>query len=44
MTAERRALAILLHRGDDSFIWQVAAAKPMTDDEFDAWFRRTAHD
>lgn len=44
VTAERRALAILLHREDDSFVWRVAAAKPMTDDEFDAWFRRTIHD
>lgn len=44
VTAERRALAILLHREDDSFVWKVTAAKPMADDEFDAWFRRTAHD
>lgn len=40
MSADRRALTVMLVRDDDSFVWRVAAAKPMGPAEFAAWFRR----
>ena len=44
ITAEQRALSVLLYRDDDSFVWRVAAAKPMTAQEFETWLGRTTHD
>jgi hypothetical protein len=40
VTAERRALGVLLVRDDDSFIWRVARAKPMSGAEFEMWLGR----
>ena len=44
ITGERRALAVVLYRDDDSFVWRVAAAKPMTAHEFETWLGRATHD
>jgi hypothetical protein len=40
LTAEQRAIGVLLFRQDDSFIWRVARAKPMSAVEFDNWLGR----
>jgi hypothetical protein len=40
VTADRRAIAVLLYRHDDSFVWRVAAAKPQTTAEFETWLER----
>jgi hypothetical protein len=40
VTAEQRAVAVLLYRNDDSFIWRVAVAKPQTAAEFETWLGR----
>jgi hypothetical protein len=40
VTAERRAINVLLVRDDGAFVWQVAAAKPMGAAEFEAWLGR----
>jgi hypothetical protein len=42
VTTERRALIVLLVRFDDSFVWRVAAAKPMSGAEFQIWFERNS--
>jgi len=42
VTAEHRAVGILLFRHDDSFIWRVARAKPMSGAEFATWLRRNS--
>jgi hypothetical protein len=39
-TAERRAVGVLLFRKDDSFVWRVARAKPMSGVEFETWLGR----
>jgi hypothetical protein len=44
VTAERRAVAVLLFRNDDSFVWRVAGAKPMSDTEFEVWLGRTGNE
>lgn len=41
VTAERRAIGVLLFRNDDSFVWRVARAKPMSAVEFEIWLGRT---
>ncbi|HET8658498.1 MAG TPA: hypothetical protein VFM55_05815 [Micromonosporaceae bacterium] len=41
VTAERRAVGVLLFRNDDSFVWRVARAKPMSGVEFETWLGRT---
>jgi hypothetical protein len=41
VTVERRAVSVLLVRDDDSFVWRVAAAKPMGASEFETWLGRT---
>ncbi|WP_432830020.1 hypothetical protein [Dactylosporangium sp. CA-092794] len=43
MTAERRAIAVLLFRHDDSFVWRVARAKPMNGAEFESWLGRNSN-
>jgi hypothetical protein len=40
VTAEHRAIAVLLYRHDDSFVWRVAVAKPQTTAEFETWLER----
>jgi hypothetical protein len=40
VTAERRAVGVLLFRDDDSFVWRVARAKPMSGVEFETWLGR----
>jgi hypothetical protein len=42
VTAERRAVAVLLFRYDDSFVWRVARAKPMSGAEFETWLGRNS--
>lgn len=42
VTVERRALFVLLTRNDDSFVWRVALARPMTRTEFKDWLERGA--
>lgn len=42
VTVERRALFVLLTRNDDSFVWRVALARPMTGAEFKDWLEREA--
>ncbi|MDG4820592.1 hypothetical protein O7635_01840 [Asanoa sp. WMMD1127] len=42
VTAERRAVGVLLFRDDDSFVWRVARAKPMSGAEFEAWLERSS--
>jgi hypothetical protein len=44
VTAERRAIGVLLFRNDDSFIWRVARAKPMSAGEFEIWLGRTSNE
>lgn len=44
VTADRRAVAVLLIRGDDSFVWRVAYAKPQNAEEFEIWLGRTGHE
>jgi hypothetical protein len=44
VTAERRAIGVLLLRDDDSFIWRVARAKPMSGAEFEIWLGRTSNE
>jgi hypothetical protein len=43
VTVERRALFVLLVRNDDSFVWRVALARPMTGTEFRDWLGRGAY-
>jgi hypothetical protein len=40
VTAERRAVGVLLFREDDSFVWRVARARPMSGAEFETWLGR----
>jgi hypothetical protein len=40
VTAQRRAVGALLLRDDDSFVWRVARAKPMSGVEFETWLGR----
>ncbi|MFB9178194.1 hypothetical protein ACFFX1_08610 [Dactylosporangium sucinum] len=40
VTAGHRAVGVLLFRQDDSFVWRVARAKPMSGTEFEAWLGR----
>jgi hypothetical protein len=40
VTAERRAITVLLWRDDDAFVWVVAAARPMGGAEFETWLGR----
>ncbi len=40
VTAEYRAVGVLLFRDDDSFVWRVARAKPMSGAEFETWLGR----
>jgi len=40
VTAENRAVGVLLFRDDDSFVWRVARAKPMSGAEFETWLGR----
>lgn len=40
VTVERRAIFVLLVRNDDSFVWRIALARPMTGLEFEDWFGR----
>lgn len=40
VTAEQRAVMVLLYRNDDSFVWRVAVAKPQTAAEFEIWLAR----
>jgi hypothetical protein len=42
LTAERRAVGVLLFRHDDSFVWRVARAKPMSGAEFETWLGRNS--
>ena len=42
VTAERRAVNVLLARDDDAFVWRVVAAKPMGAIEFETWLGRTS--
>ena len=42
VTAERRAVGVLLFRDDDSFVWRVARAKPMSGAEFETWLGRNS--
>ena len=42
VTAERRAISMLLIRHDDSFVWRVTVAKPMDISEFEAWLERSS--
>jgi hypothetical protein len=41
VTADGRAIGVLLFRNDDSFVWQVARAKPLNATEFEMWLGRT---
>jgi hypothetical protein len=41
VTSERRAISVLLVRDDDSFVWRVAACRPMSVIEFEIWLDRT---
>ena len=41
VTADRRAVGVLLFRHDDSFVWWIARAKPLTATEFATWLGRT---
>ncbi|MET7398067.1 hypothetical protein ABZS66_31705 [Dactylosporangium sp. NPDC005572] len=40
VTADHRAIGVLLYRQDDSFVWRVARAKPMSGVEFETWLGR----
>jgi hypothetical protein len=40
VTADRRAIGVLLVRNDDSFVWRVARAKPLSAVEFEIWLGR----
>ncbi len=40
VTSEHRAIAVLLVREDDSFVWRVSHAKPMGAVEFETWLER----
>jgi hypothetical protein len=42
VTAERRVLGVFLFRHDDSFVWRVARAKPMSGTEFETWLGRSS--
>ncbi|MER7009023.1 hypothetical protein ABT297_39095 [Dactylosporangium sp. NPDC000555] len=42
VTAEHRAIAVLLVRDDDSFVWRVARAKPTSGAEFETWLGRNS--
>jgi len=44
VTADQRAVAVLLARDDDSFVWRVAYAKPQNAEEFETWLGRTGHE
>jgi len=44
VTAEHRAIGVLLVRNDDSFVWRVAHAKPMGAIEFEIWLGRTSNE
>jgi CO/xanthine dehydrogenase Mo-binding subunit len=44
VTADQRAIAVLLARGDDSFVWRVASAKQQNAEEFETWLGRTGHE
>lgn len=40
VTADQRAIGVLLARGDDSLVWRVTAAKPLSAAEFETWLER----
>jgi hypothetical protein len=40
VTAERRAIGVLMFHQDDSFVWRVARVKPMNGVEFETWLGR----
>jgi hypothetical protein len=40
VTADRRAVGVLLFRNDDSFVWRVARARPLSAAEFEIWLGR----
>jgi hypothetical protein len=42
VTADRRVLGVFLFRHDDSFVWRVARAKPMSGTEFETWLGRNS--
>lgn len=44
VTAERRAIVLMLVRPDDSFVWRVVSARPMGTQEFETWLGRTSDD
>jgi hypothetical protein len=41
VTADHRAIGVLLFRNDNSLIWRVARAKPLSAAEFETWLGRT---
>lgn len=41
VTAAQRAIAVLLYRHDDSYVWRVGAANPQTAAEFEIWLARS---
>lgn len=40
VTGDQRALGVLLARDDDSLVWRVTAAKPLSAAEFETWLGR----
>jgi hypothetical protein len=40
VTADKRAIGVLLARHDDSLVWRVAVAKPLSATEFEFWLGR----
>jgi hypothetical protein len=40
LTADQRAIGVLLTRHDDSLVWRVAVARPLSATEFETWLGR----
>jgi hypothetical protein len=40
LTADQRAVGVLLARHDDSLVWRVTGAKPLSAAEFETWLGR----
>jgi hypothetical protein len=40
LTADQRAVGVLLARQDDSLVWRVTGAKPLSAAEFETWLGR----
>lgn len=40
LTADQRAIGVLLVRHDDSLVWRITVAKPLSVAEFEVWLGR----